>query len=85
VHALACFKPVPEPPPRKSRVNKQPRHETDCPCNHVLDAPLGARVVVNYETDEPLPLLIPRWGTPEPSEYVPRPPGDLWRADDTPS
>jgi hypothetical protein len=62
-----------------------PRHETDCPCNYWLDAPLGARVVVNYETDEPLPLLIPHWDTAGGSEYLRRPPGDLWVADDTPS
>jgi hypothetical protein len=78
VHALACFEPAPEPPPRKGRKKQQQRHETNCPCNHWLDFPLGARVIVNYETDRPLPLCIPHWGEDKPDEYIPRPLGDLW-------
>ncbi len=81
VHALACCDPEREAP-RKGRARTPDRHETDCPCNVWLEAPLGERVVVNYENDEPLPLYIPRRGTDEPSELVPRPPGDLWPPSD---
>lgn len=56
--------------------------ELDAPCNVWLDAPLGERVVIDIDTGEELPLLIPGWGTDEPSVYVPRPPGLLWPPDD---
>jgi hypothetical protein len=61
------------------------KDEVDCPCNIVLDSPLGERVLVDVDTGAALPLFIPRWGTGEPSLYVPRPPGPLWPPDDMPS
>jgi hypothetical protein len=60
------------------------RHETDCGARIWLDMPLGTRVVIDLDTGLELPLYIPRWGTGEPSYYVPRPPGDLWPPDDAP-
>ena len=52
---------------------------TNCPCNFVLDAPLAERVVIDADTGQELPLFIPRWGDKDRrSEYVPRPPGDVW-------
>jgi hypothetical protein len=56
--------------------------EIDCGCNWWLDAPLGERIVIDVDTGRELPLLIPRWGTGEPSLHVPRPPGLLWPPDD---
>lgn len=79
VHALACFDPDPAPSPtgKRRRAPKPTRpSEMDCPCNVGLAAPLGERIVVGYETDEPLSLFIPGDLT-HPSEYVPRPPGVL--------
>ncbi len=58
------------------------RHEVDCGCAIWLDAPLGERMVIDEDTNEELLLLIPRWGTGEPSLYVARPPGVLWPPDD---
>jgi hypothetical protein len=42
------------------------------------DSPLGERVVIDENSGEPLPMYIPRWGTGEPSLYIPRPAGNLW-------
>jgi hypothetical protein len=60
-------------------LSSRDRHETDCPCNVWLDDPLGTRAVIDLDTGEELPLYIPHWDTDEPSEYIPRPPGDLWQ------
>jgi hypothetical protein len=49
-----------------------------CPLNLWLDVPLGHRVVIDFDSEKELPFYIPHWGTDEPDEYVPRPPGDLW-------
>jgi hypothetical protein len=54
------------------------RNDVDCGCRVYLDAPLGERVVIDVDSGEPLPMLIPRWGTGEPSFYIPRPTGNLW-------
>lgn len=81
VHAVACLRPDAQKGSASKR-RRSDRRETDCPCNWWLDAPLGERVVVNYENDEPLPLYIPHWDSDEPSEFVPRPPGDLWTPSD---
>lgn len=75
VRALACLKA--DAPHHQAR-RSQP-DETDCPCNVWLDAPLAERIVIDVESDEPLPLYLPRWGTHELSLYIPRPPGSLWR------
>ncbi len=75
VRLLACLTTDEERLERAAR----DRHETDCPLNVWLDEPLGERVVIDLDTGEELPLFILRWGTDEPSEYVPRPPGDLWQ------
>jgi hypothetical protein len=65
---------------RHRRADSSDRFGTDCPCRVWLDAPLGERAVIDIDTDEELPLFIPRWGDPNArSEYVPRPPGDVWR------
>jgi hypothetical protein len=74
VRALACLK---EDPPRH-RARRSQIDETDCPCNVWLDGPLAERIVIDFDSNEPLPLYIPRWGTGEPSLCVPRPPGNLW-------
>lgn len=58
------------------------REEVDCGVAVWLDAPLGERIVIDEDTGEELPLLIPRWGTGEHSLYVPRPPGVLWPPDE---
>jgi hypothetical protein len=60
------------------------RHETDCPCNLDLAAPLGTRVVIDLDSGEELRLFIPRWHLDEPSEYIPRPPGELWHPEEDP-
>ena len=62
---------------------RRPR-EIDCPCNVWLDAPLDERVVIDVDSDEELPFFIPRWGTGEPSLYVPRPPGPVWSPPEPP-
>jgi hypothetical protein len=62
-----------------------PSDEVDCPCNVWLEEPLDERVVIDIDTNRELPLYIPRWGTGEPSLYVPRPSGSLWPPDDAPS
>jgi hypothetical protein len=52
--------------------------EVDCPCCVWLDAPLGERIVIDVDTNREVPLCIPRWGTGQPSLYLPRPRGTLW-------
>jgi hypothetical protein len=77
VRALACM--VDEPPVPNEFC--RPGHTVDCPCNVPLDAPLGDRAVIDFDSGDPLPLFIPRWGTDERSVYVPRPEGSLWPPD----
>jgi hypothetical protein len=56
--------------------------ETGRHCRNVpLDAPLGDRAVIDFDSGEPLPLFIPRWGTDDRSVYVTRPEGNLWPPD----
>jgi hypothetical protein len=57
------------------------REPMSCPLNLWLDAPLGHRVVIDFDSEKEVPLNIPHWGTDEPSEYVPCPPGNLWPPD----
>jgi hypothetical protein len=76
VRALACLKDDEDEASGWSGTD-----EVDCGCCVWLDAPLGERVVIDVETGEELPLLIPRWGTGEPSLHIPRPPGLLWPPD----
>jgi hypothetical protein len=71
VCVIAC---LPDDDPLRAR----PKEEVCCPCNIWLDAPLGERTVINVDTGRELTLYIPRWGTDEPSLYVPRPGGTLW-------
>lgn len=78
VRALACLKEEDE----EEDGYWLPGEEVDCPCTWWLDAPLGERVVIDQDSGEELPVLIPRWGTGERSLYVPRPPGSLWPPDD---
>jgi hypothetical protein len=77
VRALACM--VDEPPVPNEFC--RPGHMVDCPCNVPLDAPLGERAVIDFDSGDPLPLFIPRWGTDERSVYVLRPEGSLWPPD----
>ena len=77
VRALACM--VDEPPEQNDFC--RPGHTVDCPCNVPLEAPLGDRTVVDFDSGCPLPLFIPRWGTDGQSFYVPRPEGTLWPPD----
>jgi hypothetical protein len=74
VRVLACLTTDEERLKRAAR----DRHETDCPLNAWLDAPLGERVVIDLDTGDELWLYIPRWDPDEPSEYVARAPGNLW-------
>jgi hypothetical protein len=74
VRAVACV----ELDDEIGRPIRPDRRETDCPLRVWLDAPLGARVVIDLDTGGELPYFIPRWHLDEPSIYVPRPPGDLW-------
>ena len=75
VRAVACYDPAEAKRARRSRRLE----EMNCPCNYGLDHPLRERIVVDHESDVELPLYIPHWDEEDrPSEYVPRPPGDLW-------
>jgi hypothetical protein len=75
VRAVACYDPEATRRARRSRRLE----EIDSPCNYVLDRPLGNRIVVDLDSDVELPLYIPHWDEDRASEYVPRPPGDLWQ------
>jgi hypothetical protein len=74
VRVLACHEDEADDP----RDPNRSRNDVDCPCRVYLDAPLGERVVIDVDSGEPLPMLIPRWGTGERSFYIPRPAGILW-------
>jgi hypothetical protein len=78
VRAIACLREEEEEEEERPDLSWIPSEEADCPCNWWLDAPLAERVVIDVDTGAELPLYIPRWGTGEPSLYVPRPPGLLW-------
>lgn len=75
VRVLACH---PEDEADDPRDPRRSREDLDSPCRRWLHAPLAERVVIDVDSGEPLPMYIPRWGTGEPSLYVPRPPGILW-------
>jgi hypothetical protein len=77
VRAVACLRD--ETPRRKTRGVP---HETDCPINVPLSAPLGTRSVIDLDNGKPLPLFIPPFNSNEPSEYIPSPPGAPWPPDD---
>jgi hypothetical protein len=77
VRALACLDDEPSAPNEFSG----PGRTVDCPCNVWLEAPLGDRAVIDFDSDRPLSLFIPRWGTDERSIYIPRPEGNLWPPD----
>lgn len=72
VRAIAC---VPEDAWR-------PPDELEVGYKIWLDAPLGERIVIDVDTDEELPMFVPRFAPEDRSFYMPRPPGLLWPPED---